>query len=89
MATHRKKVKEMVKYVDLINDSDKCIKCVVWNIRGVGRELGIDEVQNLLKDSDITFLSKTWLLEKDLRRSNANFCNFEMVNIIRKNPHNY
>ena len=87
MPTHGKKVKEVVKDVDLINESDKCIKCVVWNIGGVGGKLGIDEVQNLLKDSDIPFLSETWLLEKDLRRSNANFDDFEMVNIIRGNPH--
>ena len=77
----------MVKDVDLINFSDKCIKCVVWNIGGVGGKLGIDEVQNLLKDSDITFLSETWLLEEDLRTRNANFGDFEMVHIIRKNPH--
>ena len=62
-------------------------KCVAWTTGGVGGKLGIDEVQNLLKDYDITFLSETWLLEKDLRRSNTNFGDFEMVNIIRKNPH--
>ena len=77
----------MVQDVDLINDSNRCIKCVVWNIRGVRGKLGIDEVQNLRKDSAITFLSETWLLGKDLKRSTANFGDFEMVNIIRKNPH--
>ena len=87
MPTHRKKGKEMVRDVDLINNSDKCLQYVVLNIGGVGGKLGVDEVQNLLIDSDIAFLSETWLLEKDLRRSNANSGGFEMVNIIRKNPH--